>query len=196
MARNSGNSVLMDVWCTLLPPEELHRFAGQEEGLRTISEAYEDWLSTMGSKSVVGADTGVLLDRIRILMINIGIACALDRELAEEVQNVLSEHLRQRALQIVEEMKEDTSQANAVKQTLAAFFQDLRFTRDIFPEEEIEGVIPEKVLESGKRGILGRKKGSKKVDTEDALQSATVESANILKKIYMRLVSPDPWGTY
>lgn len=196
MARNSGNRVPMDVWCTLIPPDEFHRFAGQEEGLRTISEAYEDWLSTMGAKSVVGADAGVLLDRIRILMINIGIACALDRELAEEVQNVLSEQLRQRALELVAELKDDTPQANAVKQTLTSFFQNLRFTRDIFPEEEIEGVIPEKVSEPGKRGILRRKKGTKSVDTSDALQSATSASTNILKRLYMRLISPDPWGTY
>jgi hypothetical protein len=152
--------------------------------------------------SFIGADVGVLLDRIRILMINIGIACATNRALAEEVQSVVSDHLRIRALELVSDLKADSKERVAVKETLTVFFQELKFTRDIFPEEDVLGVIPVKVsLEEGSsKGFLGKLIGSKsktvKVDKEHTLQAALLESSNIMKKIYMRLLSPDPWGTY
>jgi len=196
------NDVSMAVWCTLLPPEELDKFTQYEEDLRHVSEAYEDWLVSMRGKSFIGADIGVLLDRIRILMINIGIACATNRTLADEVQSVVSHHLRIRALQIVEEINSDSKERIAVKETLALFFKDLKFTRDIFPEEDVMGVIPVKVsLESdSSKGLLGKLIGSRSksvdVDKEKTLQAAMIEGSNILKKIYMRLTSPDPWGTY
>lgn len=196
------NDVSMAVWCTLIPPDEMDKFSKYEDGLRSISAAYEDWLVSMRGKSFIGADVGVLLDRIRILMINIGIACAMNRALAEEVQSVVSENLRIRALDLVSELKVDSKEKTAVKETLTVFFQDLKFTRDIFPEEDVMGVIPVKVsIDSGSsKGFLGKLIGSKSkkvsVDKESTLQAALLESSNILKKIYMRLLSPDPWGTY
>jgi len=201
MAPNDIDNVSMAVWCTLLPPEELNQFS-EEDDLRSVSAAYEDWLASMRGKSIVGVDVGVILDRIRILMINIGIACALDRELAEQIQSIVSEHLRKRSLKIVSELRTDTKERAAVKETLALFFKDLKFTRDIFPEEDVMGVIPVTVSLKGdsSKGILGRLIGlkSKKVnvDKESTLKAAILESSNVLKKIYLRLVSPDPWGTY
>ncbi|MHA1614123.1 MAG: hypothetical protein ACTSYJ_04715 [Candidatus Thorarchaeota archaeon] len=201
MAPNDIDNVSMAVWCTLLPPEELDQFS-EEDDLRSVSAAYEDWLVSMRGKSIVGADVGVMLDRIRMLMINIGIACALDRALAEKVQSIVADHLRKRALKIVSELRTNTKEKAAVKETLALFFKDLKFTRDIFPEEDVKGVIPVKVSLKGdsSKGILGRLIGlkSKKVnvDKETTLQAALLESSNVLKKIYLRLVSPDPWGTY
>ena len=201
MAPNDIDNVSMAVWCTLLPPEELDQFS-EEDDLRSVSAAYEDWLASMRGKSIVGADVGVILDRIRILMINIGIACAMDRALAEQVQSIVSDHLRKRSLKIVNELRADTKEKAAVKETLASFFKDLKFTRDIFPDEDVMSVIPIKVSLKGdsSKGILGGLIGlkSKKVDVdkESTLQAALLESSNVLKKIYLRLVSPDPWGTY
>ena len=196
------SDVSMAVWCTLIPPDEMDKFSAFEDDLRSVSAAYEDWLVSMRRKSFIGADVGVLLDRIRMLMINIGIACAMNRTLAEEVQSVVSDHLRIRALGIVSELKADSKEKAAVKETLSVFFQDLKFTRDIFPEEDVMGVIPVKVsLEDGSsKSRLGKLIGSKsktvKVDKESTLQAALLESSNVLKKIYLRLLSPDPWGTY
>ena len=194
--------VSMVVWCTLIPPDEMDKFSEYDDDLRSVSAAYEDWLVSMRGKSFIGADVGVLLDRIRILMINIGIACAMNRTLAEEVQSVVADHLRIRALGIVSELKANSKEKAAVKETLTVFFQELKFTRDIFPEEDVMGVIPVKVsLEDGSsKSRLGRLIGSKSktvnVDKESTLQAALLESSNVLKKIYLRLLSPDPWGTY
>jgi len=192
----------MAVWCTLIPPDEMSKFSKYEDDIRSVSAAYEDWLVSMRGKSFVGADVGVLLDRIRILMIDIGIACAMNRTLAEEVQSVVSDHLRIRALEIISELKADSNEKAAVKETLTVFFRDLKFTRDIFPEEDVMGVIPVKVSLEGdsSKGRLGKLVGSRskkvKVNKESTLQAALLESSNVLKKIYMRLLSPDPWGTY
>jgi len=196
------NDVSMVVWCTLIPPDEMKKFSEYEDDLRSVSSAYEDWLASMRGKSFIGADVGVLLDRIRILMINIGIACAMNRTLAEEVQSVVSDHLRMRALEIVSELKANSEEKAAVKETLSIFFQDLKFTRDIFPEEDVMGVIPVTVSlkEESSKGLLGKLIGSRSkkvsVDKENTLQAALLESSNVLKKIYLRLLSPDPWGTY
>lgn len=198
----NNDHVSMAVWCTLIPPEELNRFIEYEDDLRNVSEAYEDWLVSMRGKSFIGADVGVLLDRIRILMINIGIACGMNRALAEQVQGVVSDHLRKRALAIVEELPSNSKERVAVKETLAIFFRDLKFTRDIFPEEDVLGIIPVKVTLSSdsSSGLLGKLVGSKSkkvnVDKKSTLQAALLESSNVLKKLYMRLTSPDPWGTY
>ena len=196
------NDVSMTVWCTLIPPDEMDKFSEYEDDLRSVSAAYEDWLVSMRGKTIIGVDVGILLDRIRILMINIGIACAMNRKLAEEVQAVVSDYLRKRALGLVSELKTDSKEKAAVKETLSIFFGDLKFTRDIFPEEDVMGVIPVKVsLDSdSSKGLLGnliRSKSKKvKVDKESTLQAALLEGSNVLKKIYLRLLSPDPWGTY
>jgi hypothetical protein len=191
----------MTVWCTLIPPGEIGKLVGFEDDLHAINQTYEDWLVSMRGKSLIGSDTGVLLDRIRILMINIGIACAMNRDLAEEIQTILSTNLRKRALDIVSELPEESLEKLAVKETLSAFFSELRFTRDIFPEEEIGKMTPEKVKSSGKSGgkksRLGKIRGSAKaVDKQKTSAAAVLESSNILKRIYMRLLSPDPWGDY
>ena len=196
------NDVSMVVWCTLIPPDEMDKFSEYADGLRSVSSAYEDWLVSMRGKSFIGADVGVLLDRIRILMINIGIACAMNRTLAEEVQAVVSKHLRISALDIVSELKADSKEKAAVKETLSVFFQELKFTRDIFPEEDVMGVIPVTVSlkEESSKGLLGKLIGSRSkkvsVDKKRTLQEALLESSNVLKKIYLRLLSPVPWGTY
>ena len=202
MATNNTDHVSMAVWCTLIPPDELDRFSKNENDLRSVSEAYEDWLVSMRGKSFVGTDVGVMLDRIRILMINVGIACAMDRPLAEEVQAVVSDSLRKRALEMVGKLPSDTIERIAVKETLALFFRDLKFTRDIFPEEDVRSIIPVKVSmfpdsSKGRMGTLVKLKSKKtNVDKEKTLQAALLESSNIMKKLYMRLLSPDPWGTY
>jgi hypothetical protein len=202
MAANNTDHVSMAVWCALIPPEELDRFAESEDDLRSVSAAYEDWLASMRGKSIVGADVGVVLDRIRILMINIGIACATNRTLAEDVQAVVSDHLRARALAMVEKLPGNTTDEVAVKETLGVFFRDLKFTRDIFPEEDVRGIIPVKESLSGdsSKGLLGRLVGTKKkaasVNQEKTVKAALLESSNVMKKLYMRLVSPDPWGMY
>jgi hypothetical protein len=114
-------------------------------------------------------------------------------------------NLRKRALDIVSQMPEEPLEKRAVKETLSAFFSELRFTRDIFPEEEIGKATPEKVKADGKSGrkkgmfgkILGSVKGSSKtVDKQKTAEVALFESSNVLKRIYMRLLSPDPWGEY
>ena len=201
MPPESSDHFSMTVWCTLIPPGEMEKLVEFEEELVTINQTYEDWLVSMRGMSMIGSDTGVLLDRIRILMINIGIACAMNRDLAEEVQTILSINLRKKALEIVSELPEEPSEKLAVKETLSAFFSELRFTRDIFPEEEIEKVTPEKVNSSGKgggkKGRFGKIRGSAKtVDRQKTSTAAVLESSNILKRIYMRLLSPDPWGDY
>ncbi len=201
MPPDTSDHVPMTVWCTLIPPGEMGKLVEFEEELVMINQTYEDWLVSMRGKSLIGSDSGVLLDRIRILMINIGIACAMNRDLAEEIQQILSTNLRKRALDIISDMSDDSTDKLAVKETLAAFFSELRFTRDIFPEEEIWKVIPEKVKPAGKggakKGRLGKIRGSTKtVDRTKTSAAAVAESSNILKRIYMRLMSPDPWGDY
>ncbi|MFW9833128.1 MAG: hypothetical protein ACFFEK_03980 [Candidatus Thorarchaeota archaeon] len=201
MPPKTNDHVSMAVWCTLIPPGEIGKLVEFEEELRSVNQIYEDWLVSMRGKSLVGSDVGVLLDRIRMLMINIGIACAMNRELAEEIQTILSTNLRKRSLDLVSELPDDPPEKLAVKETLAAFFSELRFTRDIFPEEDIEKVTPEKVNPSEKDGAkksrFGKILGStKKVDREKVSAAAVLESSNIMKRIYMRLLSPDPWGEY
>ena len=202
MSPTNNDHVSMAVWCTLIPPEELDKFTEYTEDLRSVSQAYEDWVSSMRGKSFVGADIGVLLDRIRILMINIGIACAMNRTLAEDVQGVVSDHLRTRALTMVKDLPSESKEKIAVKETLTSFFNDLKFTRDIYPEEDVRGVIPVKVslTSESSTGLINRFIGSKSkkvsVDPDKTLKAALMEGANILKKLYMRLISPDPWGIY
>ncbi len=201
MPPDSNDHVSMMVWCTVIPPGEMGKLVEFEDDLRMVNQTYEDWLVSMRGMSIIGSDTGVLLDRIRILMINIGIACAMNRDLAEEIQEILSTNLKKKALEIVSELPEEPSEKLAVKETLSAFFSELRFTRDIFPEEEIEKVTPEKVKSSGKgggkKGRFGKIRGSvKTVDRQKTSTAAVLESSNILKRIYMRLLSPDPWGDY
>ena len=157
---SDDNHVSMIVWCTLIPPDEMGKLVKFEDDLRNVNQTYEDWLVSMRGKSFVGGDIGILLDRIRILMINIGISCAMNRDLAEEIQSILSTHLRKRALDFVDEMPGNSIEDLASKETLSAFFSDLKFTRDIFPEEEIGKVTPEKIKAlKGSKSALGKLRG-------------------------------------
>ncbi len=193
---SDDNHVSMAVWCTLIPPDEMKKVIEFEDELRSVNQTYEDWLVSMRGKGIVGGDTGIILDRIRILMINIGIACGMNRDLAEEIQSILSTHLRNRALRIVDEMPDQSTDDVATKEALSAFFSDLRFTRDIFPEEEIERATPDKVKGKSK-GSLSKLRGSKEIVNKEAIARRTLsESSNVLKRIYIRLLSPDPWGEY
>jgi hypothetical protein len=197
MPPETNDHVSMTVWCTLIPPDDMGKLVEFEEDLRSVNQTYEDWLVSMRGKSVVGSDVGVLLDRIRILMINIGIACAMNRDLAEDIQTILSTNLRKRSLDLVAELPDDSAEKLAVKETLTTFFSELRFTRDIFPEEDIGKVTPEKVKPVGKKSRLGKIRGStENVNRQKVSAAAVLESSNILKRIYMRLLSPDPWGEY
>ena len=197
---SEDNHSSMTVWCTLIPPDEMGKLVKFEDDLRNVNQTYEDWLVSMRGKGFVGGDTGVLLDRIRILMINIGISCGMNRDLAEEIQSILSKHLRKRALNFVSAMAGNSTEDLATKETLSPFFTDLKFTRDIFPEEEIGKVTPEKVKvpKGNSKSALRklRRKTSKKVDRQRIAEKALVESSNVLKRLYMRLLSPDPWGEY
>lgn len=184
----------MAVWCTLIPPGEMKKVVQFEEDLRSVNETYEDWLVSMRGKNVAKDNPGVILDRIRILMINIGIACGMNRNLAEEIQAIVSTHLRKRALDDVAEMKGDSVDDLVIRETLSSFFTGLKFTRDIYPEEEIGKVTPEKV-KTQKKGKL-RGGGSKKVERSKIVQRALAQSSIILEQLYMRLLSPDPWGDY
>jgi hypothetical protein len=191
---SDDNHFSMTVWCTLIPPDEMQKVVKFEDDLRNVNETYEDWLVSMRGKSFVGGNTGVLLDRIRMLMINIGIACGMNRNLAEEIQSIVSSNLRRRALNHVAEMSGESADDLAIRETLSAFFAELKFTRDIFPEEEIGKVTPEKV-KTKKRGRI-RGGSSEKVDRSKITEKALLESSNVLKRLYMRLLSPDPWGDY
>ena len=110
MPPETSDHFSMMVWCTVIPPEELGKLVEFEDDLRAVNQTYEDWLVSMRGKPLVGSDTGVLLDRIRILMINIGIACAMNRDLAEEIQTILSTNLRKRALDIVSELSDESTE--------------------------------------------------------------------------------------
>jgi hypothetical protein len=191
---SDDNHVSMAVWCTLIPPDEMKKVVKYVDDLRSVNDTYEDWLVSMRGKSFVGIDTGVLLDRIRILMINIGIACGMNRDLAEEIQSILVVHLRKRALDLVSDMSGESAEDIATKEALSTFFTDLKFTRDIFPEEEIEKVTPEKVKVPKKGKLRGKEK--RNVDKKTIAEKALLQSSNVLKRLYMRLVSPDPWGDY
>lgn len=196
---SDDNRVSMTVWCTLIPPDEIEKLIKFEDDLRSVNQTYEDWLVSMRGKSIIGGDTGIILDRIRILMINIGIACGMNRDLAEEIQEILSAHLRVRALGLVDELPEKSTDDLATKEALSKFFSDLRFTRDIFPEEEIAKVTPEKIkAPKGQTKVLSKflGGGSKEVDKQRITKRILLESSNVLKRIYIRLLSPDPWGEY
>ena len=109
---SDDNHVSMTVWCTLIPPDEMKRVVKFEDDLRSVNETYEDWLVSMRGKKLVEGDVGVLLDRIRILMINIGIACGMNRDLAEEIQSAV---LAKRAAKSEAGAGEDESGSSSAK---------------------------------------------------------------------------------
>ena len=151
----------------------------------------------MRGKGIVSVKPGVFLDRIRMLMINVGISCGKNRNLAELVQKILSGALRKHVLQILSKAPSGTPQQQAVKETLIAFFSNLKFTRDIYPIEEIREHLVMPISSSTSSGVVSKilsmqkeDKSVKKKIVEDSLLQCT----NVLKKLYIKLLSPDPWG--
>ena len=187
----------MEVWCPLIPQDQIQKMLQHKDELSKINEAYDDWRSSMRGKEFVSVKPGVFLDRIRMLMINVGIACGRNRDLAESAQGILSKALRRQALRILSEIPSGNPQQQAVKETLIAFFTDLKFTRDIYPIEEIRKYLVIPGSSSASSGavtkILLRQKGDKDVKKK-ALEESLLQCTSILKRLYIRLLSLDPWG--
>lgn len=178
MSSENKDGMPMVVWCPLIPPEELGKLVGFENELGRINSAYDDWKAAMRGKSLADVESGVFLDRIRMLMIKVGIASGHNRALAQRVQIVLSDALRRKALTIVKKRHEKFENRENVRKTVVDFFDSLKFTRDIYPIEEVRKVVH----------------GSLLSNHEDIAQEALAESTNIIKQIYIRLLSIDPWG--
>jgi hypothetical protein len=140
----------------------------------------------MRGRSYEDANAGVLLDRFRMLMINIGVSCSHDRTLAETVQSLVSERLRERTLKLVAVLPESTETTRRLKRILEKFFQSLRFTRDIDPLDEMLKAASS--VASG-AGSAAAQDGSLPLD-------ALKESAVMMRRLYQRFISPDPWGEY
>ena len=119
------NSAL--VWCPLIPFEDLQKLAGYGGVLERISQAYDDWRASMRGHTTTAPDAGVFLDRIRMLLIAVGIACGGDRTFAERVQAIIGDQLRRGALSLVSKLADESTTELAVKQTLVSFFKKLRF---------------------------------------------------------------------
>ena len=206
MTPDEPNHVSMAVWCPIIPWERFGEVSQYEEDLPKITEAYDDWRAAMRTKSIIGVDVGVLLDRIRMLMIKIGVACSLNRSLAEIIQSIVSSCIRERALAIVEEMSSKTENNKTANLTLGNFFRTVRFTRDIDPIEEIQKAAdmrsttaqPSKKKKTGRRIRKKKQKeaeGQTLVLTQDIIKQILDSSSNVMKRIYMRLLTPDPWGS-
>lgn len=173
----------MIVWCPLIPPNQIQRLLQHKDDLSKINEAYDDWRASMRGKEFVSVKPGVFLDRIRMLMINVGISCGRNRDLAESTQSILSEALRERALSIMSEMPSQTPKQKAVKETLIVFFKGLKFTRDIYPIEEIRECL-----------VLPKQKGGKSSIKKQTVEESLRQCTGVLKRLYIRLLSLDPWG--
>jgi hypothetical protein len=194
------------IWCPIVPEEDLKRLSSQRKGLQEISDAFYDWQAVMRGKAIVGASIGILLDRIRMLMINVGIAVGQNRTLAEEVQDIVAMKLRTGSLEIVSKMESEGPEDKLVKKTLAMFFAKVKFTRDIDPLEDIRAAMPDlKAYVSDLDAIdLFRMFGvTKATDLDESRYSdirvkvtkiAMAGSTNVIKRIFLRLLNPDPWG--
>jgi hypothetical protein len=194
------------VWCPIIPEEDLKRLSSQRKGLHEINDAFYEWQAVMRGKSIVGISIGILLDRIRMLMINVGIAVGQNRSLAEEVQDIISTKLRTGSLGLITEMEPEGPEEKLVKKTLAMFFAKVKFTRDIDPLEDIRAAMPDlRTYVSGLDAIdLFRMFGvTKTTDLDESRFSdirikvtklAMTGGTNVIKRIFLRLLSPDPWG--
>ena len=184
------------IWCPIIPMDQLTELADNEEELNRLSRFYDDWCASMRSKDVKGGDVGLYLDRIRMLMINIGIASGQNRKFAEKVQTIISEALRDQIIGAVTEMSEISDSKKIVKEILNDFFSNLRFTRDIDPNEEIH--LSASTSMSRSAGMLGRVRGLVEGDdgsdaTSGFVRMAHVEASRIVLRTYLRLLSPNPW---
>jgi hypothetical protein len=196
----------MTIWCPIIPEEDLKKLSSQRKGLQEITDAFYDWQAAMRGKSIVGTTIGILLDRIRMLMINVGIAVGQNRSLAEEVQDIVSTRLRTGSLGLVSQMESKSPEEKLVKKTLAMFFAKVKFTRDIDPLEDIRASMPDlRTYVSDLDAIdLFQMFGVTKATDLDESRYADVRikvtkmamagSTNVVKRIFLRLLSPDPWG--
>ncbi|MHA2020099.1 MAG: hypothetical protein ACW96N_00145 [Candidatus Thorarchaeota archaeon] len=194
------------VWCPIIPEDDLKRLSSHRKGLQEITDAFYDWQAAMRGKSIVGINIGILLDRIRMLMINVGIAVGQNRSLAEEVQNIVATKLRTGSLGLVMQLPSDDPEDKAVKKTLAMFFAKIKFTRDIDPLEDIRASMPDirtfcSELDAEDRfRMFGVAKAtdlddSRCVDIKvKVTKMAMTGSTNVVKRIFLRLLSPDPWS--
>jgi len=164
------------VWCPLIPPSRIGGLSHHIVELERVNDRYDDWRASMRTKKIVNTHIGVLLDRIRILLMGIGIACASNRQLADTIQGIVSECLRKSCLSSLEKVR-DGKQEDVVR-TAERFLSVLRFTRDIYPEEEISKAY-------AAIGLSGN---------ETSVVSGTLDLAGtIVMAVYLRLLSPDPW---
>jgi hypothetical protein len=194
----------MQVWCPLIPPDEYPKLNGYENELDKVSNAYDDWQAFMRGKPFIETDVGVMLDRIRMLMMGIGVACAQDRDFAEIVQSILSENLRRTAIELIDRLSDTGQFDGQMVGILTNFFSRIKFTRDLYPREEIEKAIADYKEEEGgmtllsslKRAAAEARSDGKSADggNETVIQAALSEAASVTKRIYLRLLSPDPWG--
>jgi hypothetical protein len=172
-SENGGDSLA--VWCPLIPMNKLKTMIHHMVALEQVNARYDDWRASMRSKKIVGVHVGVLLDRVRILLMGIGIACSSNRNLADTLQGIISDCLRKSCLDALDKVKDGKSAE--VVSVIQRFLEKLRFTRDIYPEEEIEKAAM-----------------SVGINMSQATHDMTMNlSATILKAIYLRLLSPDPW---
>lgn len=195
------------VWCPILPEEDLKRLSSQRKGLQEINDAFYEWQAVMRGKSIVGTSIGILLDRIRMLMINVGIAVGQNRSLAEEVQDIISTRLRTGSLGLVTKMESKGPEGKLVKKTLAMFFAKVKFTRDIDPLENIRAAMPDlRAYVSNLDAIdLFQMFGATNATDLDESRFSNIRikvtkmamagSTNIIKRVFLRLLSPDPWGS-
>lgn len=204
MASSKNHRGPMDVWCPIIPFDQLRHIEGDDDEFVRINSEYDDWKAIMRTKSMVGATTGIMLDRIRMMLMGVGVACAQNRELAITVQGILADGLRLNARRIIDDMPPERVD-NVTKAVLKSFFDRLKFTRDIIPEDDMQEaasttkVTVSKPGSSGGilRGLFRRKEAKTEtpVTVDDALiKKALLETTNVLKRIYMRILSPDPWG--
>ncbi len=191
----------------MIPFEDLQKLTGYRNQLERISQAYDDWRASMRGHTNTAPDSGVFLDRIRMLLIAIGIACGRDRTFAERIQTIVGEQLKHGALNLVSKLGDESLTGSAVKQTLMYFFKRLRFSRDVSPVEEIEQAAKSlspvtKTAGSSSRARydapLTQNLGSGTAETgvlnEKVISAALAESVNVLKRLFTGLLSPDPWG--
>jgi len=192
------------IWCPLLPQEDLRRFSDYPDELSQINSTYDDWRTKMRRISSEDAGTGMLLDRIRMLMISIGIAVPRNRSMVETVQDVVSDKLRERAFEMIPGKVSDDHKGRWIGETLVSFFKRLRFTRDVIPKEEMilaaeETEVPSKKKTGVFAGVmetfLGKKKvASNKPSSTILVKAAMPKATEILRQLYRLLLSVDPWG--
>ncbi len=179
MYSNDDNHVSMRVWFSLLPEEDLRTIKDNEVYLEKINNAFDEWKAMMRAKPFMGTRIGVIFDRIRMLMINIGIASEQNRRVAEAVQEMLSKRLKQSAIDIINGITREIIEKKLVKEVLIEFYRSVKFTRDNDPEYEIEELI---------------RKRTNRDDIDPIVDVAIKEGTNVIKRVYMRLLSPNPWN--